>query len=215
MAASYERSESRLSSAVKDGDSYVSDAATRAMDIAGSGPIATAFRSAAKLDVADTATYPNFSRRDLCLEWGVGKLTAIPLETGVLEFGKVTKDRRETTNPSPNPNPNPNPNPSPNLFKALNAAASAAASGDGVSNSTVSLTASLTRGRRHPPTPDIRTPTPDPTPTSSPAPTPNPTPTPTLPRPLALHPALNQVGDITAEKKEEITKAGIGALDQA
>ena len=97
VAASYERSESRLSNSVKEGDSYVSSAAAKSLNIAGSGPIATAFRSAATLDVANTATYPNFGRRDLCLEWGVGKFTAIPLETGVLEFGKVTKDKRETT----------------------------------------------------------------------------------------------------------------------
>ena len=45
----------------------------------------------------NTATYPNFRRRDLCMEWGVGKFTCIPIETGVLEFGRVTKDKRETT----------------------------------------------------------------------------------------------------------------------
>ena len=73
-------------------------------------PIAIAFRSAARLDVADTSTFPfaDQNRRELCMEWGVGKITAIPLETGVLEFGKVTKD-----NPYPYPNPNPNPNPNP------------------------------------------------------------------------------------------------------
>jgi predicted membrane chloride channel (bestrophin family) len=97
VAASYERSESRLSNEVRDGDSYVSSAALRSLEIAGNGPIATSFRSAARLEVEDTATYPNFKRRELCMEWGVGKFTAIPLETGVLEFGKVTKDKRETT----------------------------------------------------------------------------------------------------------------------
>lgn len=36
-------------------------------------------------------------RPQLANEWGVGKITCVPLETGVLEFGTVTKDKRETT----------------------------------------------------------------------------------------------------------------------
>jgi hypothetical protein len=35
------------------------------------------------------------------------------------------------------------------------------------------------------------------------------------PYPCPFTPTPNQVGDITVEEKEEITKAGIGALDQA
>ena len=78
-------------------DTYASSAAKSVLDIQGSGPIATAFRSAARLDVEDTSTYPftDPNRRELCMEWGVGKITAIPMETGVLEFGKV--------NPTPSP----------------------------------------------------------------------------------------------------------------
>jgi hypothetical protein len=84
------------------------------------------------------------------------------------------------------------------LFKAINAAANAAASGGDASdgNGTASEVS------------DISLPVPVPVPVPIPLPLP-------VPVPLPLHPAPNQVADITVEEKEEITKAGIGALDQA
>ena len=86
------------------------------------------------------------------------------------------------------------------LFKAINAAANAAASGGDASdgNGTASEVS------------DISLPVPVPVPVPVPLPLPVPVP---VHLPLYLTP--NQVGDITVEEKEEITKAGIGALDQA
>jgi hypothetical protein len=65
--------------------------------IEGSGPIAVCGNSASPVVVPNTQTYPNYQRRELAAEWGVGKFTCVPLETGVLEYGTVTKDKRTTT----------------------------------------------------------------------------------------------------------------------
>ena len=101
VAAEYERASNALNADAKDADSYVKVNARNPIPLvsAKSGPIATAFRSAAKLAVDDVATYGGVSenRKATALEFGVGKFTCIPLETGVLEFGRVTKDKRETT----------------------------------------------------------------------------------------------------------------------
>ena len=98
MAAAYEAPANVLNEAAAlDGDSYIKASERESIPIAGDGPVPRSFRSASRLEVPNTATYPNFCRRELSLEWGVGKFTCIPLETGVLEFGRVTKDKRETT----------------------------------------------------------------------------------------------------------------------
>jgi len=99
VAGAFERSSQLLNEAAKDGDSYVIVNERSSVSAEGVGPVATAFRSASKLEVANTATDPTLSnrRREITLEWGVGSITCVPLESGVLEFGKVTKDKRETT----------------------------------------------------------------------------------------------------------------------
>ena len=102
VSAFFELPKNKLNEAAKDGDSFVKSSMRTNPTLDGDGPVATAFRSAAKLEVANTATYPSLStrRREIALEWGVGKMTLLPLETGVLEFGVVTKDKRETTSGS-------------------------------------------------------------------------------------------------------------------
>lgn len=40
---------------------------------------------------------PLCRRAKLAKKWGVGKVTLLPTKTGVLEYGMVTKDKRETT----------------------------------------------------------------------------------------------------------------------
>jgi len=61
------------------------------------GPINLCSDAAQTVQIPDTQTFPNFKRKELASEWGVGKITCVPLETGVLEFGAVTKDKRLTT----------------------------------------------------------------------------------------------------------------------
>jgi len=98
VAASYEIPKNRLSKAQSD-NSYIAASAKLSLpiDAEQKGPIARCSDSLSTVVVADTATAANFRRRELALEWGVGKITCVPLETGVLEFGTVTKDKRETT----------------------------------------------------------------------------------------------------------------------
>jgi len=80
-----------------DGSSYIADSAKLMLSIGGDGPVGVCGDSMSTIVVPNTQTYPSFKRADLAKEWGVGKLTCVPLETGVLEFGTVTKDKRETT----------------------------------------------------------------------------------------------------------------------
>ena len=71
--------------------------------------------------MVDTAKDKNFKRSALAQNYGIGQITFVPCNGGVLEWGQVTKDLRGTTvGPEfqeaqrryrPNPNPNPNPNP--------------------------------------------------------------------------------------------------------
>jgi len=95
--ATFEIPKNRLS--LKDGmdKSFISECSETVLDANGLGPIGACGRAAATVVVPNTATYPNFKRRELAQEWGVGKITCVPLESGVLEFGTVTKDKRETT----------------------------------------------------------------------------------------------------------------------
>jgi predicted membrane chloride channel (bestrophin family) len=93
--ASYELSNNLLSA--KSDDSFLKRCEDSVLDANGLGPVAACGKSAATLVVPDTQTYPNFKRKELAKEWGVGKITCVPLETGVLEFGAVTKDKRTTT----------------------------------------------------------------------------------------------------------------------
>ena len=79
------------------GESYITASARETLYIEGNGPISRAGQSASTLVVPDTQTYPNFKRAALAAEWGVGKITCVPVETGVIEFGTVTKDKRDTT----------------------------------------------------------------------------------------------------------------------
>eukprot|EP00966_Prymnesium_polylepis_P332661 7388147-Prymnesium_polylepis.2 len=54
-------------------------------------------KSGADVFIPDVQKAPNFRRRKLAEEWGVGKMTLVPCATGVLEYGTVTKDKRKTT----------------------------------------------------------------------------------------------------------------------
>ena len=100
QSATYERPANALSKDAENTDSYIMACAKVTMDIDGAGPVSTCGKSGTGLEVPNTATYPNFKRRELAMEWGVGKFNLVPLETGVLEFGTVTKDKRETTSGS-------------------------------------------------------------------------------------------------------------------
>ena len=79
------------------GESYITASARETLYIEGNGPISRAGQSASTLVVPDTQNFPNFQRAALAAEWGVGKITCVPVETGVIEFGTVTKDKRDTT----------------------------------------------------------------------------------------------------------------------
>ena len=100
--ASYELPKNLLSKEKKGQASYITKSAELTLQIEGEskGPVATCSDSQSTIVVSDTALAPNFKRRELALEWGVGKFTCVPLATGVLEFGTVTKDKRETTSGS-------------------------------------------------------------------------------------------------------------------
>jgi len=95
--ASFELPKNSLSKSIQAGNSYIKESGAATLNINGQGPIALCSSSAQTIVVGDTLTFPNFKRRELAQEWGVGKITCVPMETGVLEFGTVTKDKRETT----------------------------------------------------------------------------------------------------------------------
>jgi len=98
LASSYELPKNTLSKAKADeGNSFTKLSAKVELPTGGLYPVGLCGESASTIVVANTQTYPNFKRRELAAEWGVGKITCVPLETGVLEFGTVTKDKRETT----------------------------------------------------------------------------------------------------------------------
>jgi len=99
VAASYEIPKNTLSKEEKAKGSYISASSKLKLpiDAEQKGPIATCSDSQSTVVVGDTKTAANFRRRELAIEWGVGKITCTPLETGVLEFGTVTKDKRTTT----------------------------------------------------------------------------------------------------------------------
>lgn len=71
--ASFEIPKNRLS--FKDGvdKSFISECADVVLDANGLGPIGACGRAAATVVVPNTATFPNFQRRELAQEWGVGK----------------------------------------------------------------------------------------------------------------------------------------------
>jgi len=97
----YELPKNKLSKATAS-TSYITESSKATLSIKSDtpGPIAVCNEAAQIISVGNTLTYPNFKRRELAAEWGVGKITCVPLETGVLEFGTVTKDKRETTSGS-------------------------------------------------------------------------------------------------------------------
>mmetsp|Transcript_69921 Transcript_69921/g.210081 ORF Transcript_69921/g.210081 Transcript_69921/m.210081 type:complete len:329 (+) Transcript_69921:250-1236(+) len=97
VGAAFERPANKLSVVKDTGESYITKSGETTLAFDGVGPVAVCGRAGSVLEVKDTATYPDFKRREVALEWGVGKFTVSPLETGVLEYGTVTKDKRETT----------------------------------------------------------------------------------------------------------------------
>jgi putative membrane protein len=98
QAAAYERPTNALSKEQQaKGKSYLTMCKDVRIDMFGKGPVALCGSSSSIVHVANTETFHNFNRRELAKEWGVGKFTCVPLETGVLEYGTVTKDKRETT----------------------------------------------------------------------------------------------------------------------
>ena len=97
QTATFELAKNKLTLNDKVDKSFLTECKDFVLDADGLGPIGACGRSASKIVVANTATYPTFKRRELAQEWGVGKITCVPLENGVLEYGTVTKDKRETT----------------------------------------------------------------------------------------------------------------------
>ena len=97
QAGAYETTANKLSNDLAGGDSYISKSKMAKLSLTGKGPVAVCGQSNSVVDVPNTQTAANFQRKELAKEWGVGKFTCVPLETGVLEYGTVTKDKRETT----------------------------------------------------------------------------------------------------------------------
>ena len=98
QAGSYETATNTLSKDKAGGQSYITASKMAKLSLFGKGPVAVCGQSNSVVSVPDTqAVALNFQRKELAKEWGVGRFTCVPLETGVLEYGTVTKDKRETT----------------------------------------------------------------------------------------------------------------------
>ena len=74
QAATFEIPRNRLT--LKEGveTSFLRECAGIKLDADGLGPVGSCGRSASTIVVADTSTSPNFKRRELAKEWGVGKV---------------------------------------------------------------------------------------------------------------------------------------------
>ena len=98
MAANFESTDSSLNNAaLESASSFSGECAKLHLPIMGSGPVAAAGKSGVDVVIPNVIKQPNFKRKKLAEEWGVGKMTLVPCATGVLEYGTVTKDKRLTT----------------------------------------------------------------------------------------------------------------------
>jgi hypothetical protein len=77
--------------------SYASESVAASPPIMGQGPVAIAGRAGCEVNIEDVGIFPGFARKDIAAKYGVGRLTLLPCETGVLEYGTVTIDKRTTT----------------------------------------------------------------------------------------------------------------------
>ena len=75
--------------------SYVENSARLTLDMNGLGPIGLAGSSGTKIVVADTKADANFKRSKLAQSWGIGSITCVPCDDGVLEYGTANADKRK------------------------------------------------------------------------------------------------------------------------
>ena len=98
MAANFETSAQSLSQEARDpSTTYVSECKAYAPNIGGSGPIGTACSSGVTVTVDVDLETQVYKRSRLFQEWGIGSITCVPCNGGVLEYGTVTMDKRGTT----------------------------------------------------------------------------------------------------------------------
>lgn len=98
LAANYETLTNSLNArALESDESFAKDSEGTSIAIMGDGPVASAGKAGVEIVIPNLDSYPNFKRADIAKQWGVGKMTLLPCETGVLEYGTVTKDKRTTT----------------------------------------------------------------------------------------------------------------------
>ena len=72
--ATFEVPKNRLTLKANVDKSFISECADVVLDANGLGPVGQCGRAAATVVVPNTATQPNFKRRELAQEWGVGKV---------------------------------------------------------------------------------------------------------------------------------------------
>ena len=98
MAANFETSAQSLSQQACPKTTYVAECATFAPSIGGSGPIGIAGSSGVSVTVdTDRLTDRSLQRSSLFQDWGIGAITCVPCNGGVLEYGTVTADKRGST----------------------------------------------------------------------------------------------------------------------
>ena len=97
LRACYETSAQALSADACDTKTYVNECRSFRPSIESDGPIGTAGSSGVTVQVLDTAKDKSFKRSKLAQAYGIGKVTFVPCNGGVLEWGQVTRDLRGTT----------------------------------------------------------------------------------------------------------------------
>merc|ERR1719502_63521 len=99
VVATFETKNQRTNAAAAQSkDSYVQTSKGLQLDVSGKGPIGNAASSGTTVVVPNTANCANFKRSELAQKWGIGSITCVPTaDGGVLEYGRVTADRRGTT----------------------------------------------------------------------------------------------------------------------
>jgi predicted membrane chloride channel (bestrophin family) len=96
-AASYETQSQALSKRAAEGKTYVKECLGFSPNVGGSGPIGTAGASGVEVNIADTKNCASFQRSKLAGSYGIGSITCVPCNGGVLEYGTVTADKRGST----------------------------------------------------------------------------------------------------------------------
>jgi predicted membrane chloride channel (bestrophin family) len=97
LGASFETSAQALSEEACETKTYVNECRDFRPSIESEGPIGLAGSSGVSIKVLDTAKDKNFKRSALAQTYGIGQITFVPCNGGVLEWGQVTKDLRGTT----------------------------------------------------------------------------------------------------------------------